>query len=73
MTLGENRTILQPPPELLDIPALDIVAWILLPVLVAILIVWAWRLLKAAAGVLSWVILISLLIFTATRLTSLIP
>lgn len=73
MTLGNIKPLLQPPPGLLDIPALDIIAWILLPVLVAILTVWAWRLLKAAAGVLSWVILISLLVFTASRLIGLIP
>ncbi|NJO38404.1 MAG: hypothetical protein HC871_13370 [Rhizobiales bacterium] len=58
---------------LIDLPALDIAAWILLPVIAAILIVWVWRLLRAAAGVLSWVILISLLMFTLTRLFGLIP
>lgn len=73
MTLDDIKPFLQPPPWLSDIPALDIIVWLLLPVLAAVLIVWAWRLLKAAAGVLSWVILISLLIFTASRLIGLIP
>ena len=71
MTLDDMKPFLQPPPGLFDLPALDIIAWILLPVLVAILIVWAWRLLKAAAGVLSWVILLSILVFTVSRLVGL--
>lgn len=73
MTLNDLKPLAPLDTAIVDLPAMDLLAWLLLPILLAILVVWAWRLLRAAAGILSWVILVSLLIFTATRLSGLIP